>query len=67
MNWADKYNFTQRQVLIFCLKFVKKDMIHFVPEAIPDYLTPEIIQDLIDELGGNVELNRKKYLEEQNK
>jgi len=61
---GNKYEipFSDRMALSYC---VKKALDHLswikANEKLPDYVTEERLQNLINELGGNVELNTTRY------
>lgn len=59
--------FSERLVLIFALTRLAVDLLHTDNKLLPDYVTAERVQDLLNKLGGNVELNTKRYHEEQKK
>lgn len=65
---GNKYEipFSDRMALAYC---VKKTLEHLnwikAFEKIPDYVTGDRLQSLINELGGNVELNSLRYLSQK--
>jgi hypothetical protein len=59
------FKFSERLVLIFALTRLAVDLVRTDNRQFPDYITAEKVQNLLNKLGGNPELNTKRYKEEQ--
>ena len=58
-----EFNFSERQNLIYALNFTKS-CIKLDPDmekSLPEPVMLKTLERLLDELGGNIELNKQRY------